>query len=322
MTVWAVRDLECRWPAGDWSSLVIQSGHSMKATIPPANPSVHIHESRCSRDAGWRCTTACVTLADAVCLLPLAPLQVDEQRQQPVPPTLPEEGLRPATSPSLWDAPCESLVSAPTSTAAAPGTRRRPPFSWCWPALRSVAGCSATGPTWGGYLSLGLSGGEAYLRCLSPGGTTARPRHTPAVSVRHASQCRRWQVPTGPRRRHDRRPVRLSRHTARPSWFNRASGQQLGSRVWPEGDGTSLLTPASLGTSLPPRLTPPSAEPSDRIQAARDGKGAATNSAASLLTSSVTSRRPSGLSRGRSCSSHVSCWPGSIKSPLHLVSPR
>ena len=86
---------------------MIQSGHSMKATIPSsrtppsADPPVHIHESRCSRDAGWRCTTACVTLADAVCLLPLAPLQVDEQRQQPVPHTLPEEGLRPATSPSL-----------------------------------------------------------------------------------------------------------------------------------------------------------------------------------------------------------------------------
>ena len=28
-------------------------------------------------------------------------LQVDEQRQQPVPHTLPEEGVRPATSPSL-----------------------------------------------------------------------------------------------------------------------------------------------------------------------------------------------------------------------------
>ena len=254
MTVWAVRDLECRWPAGDWSSLVIQSGHSMKATIPSsrsppsADPSVHIHESRCSRDAGWRCTTACVTLADAVCLLPLAPLQVDEQRQQSIPHTLPEEGLRPATSPSLWDAPCESLVSAPTSTAAAPGTRRLPPFSWCWPALRSVAGCSATGPTWGGYLSLGLGGGEASLRCLSPGGTTARPRHTPAVSVRHASQCRRWQVPTGPRRRHDRHPARLSGHTARPSWSNRASGQQLGSRAWPEGDGD--LTPAEVDSAL------------------------------------------------------------------------
>ena len=36
-------------------------------------------------------------------------------------------------------------------------------------------------------------------------------------------------------------------------------------------------------TSPPPRVTPPSAEPSDRIQTTRDGKGTATNSAASFL---------------------------------------
>ena len=102
-------------------------------------------------------------------------------------------------------------------------------------------------------------------------------------------------------------------------------GTQLGYRGLTElaGSNSDLeLGRKAMVTSLPPRLTPPSAEPSDRIQAARDGKGAATNSAASLLTSSVTSRRPPGLPRGRSCSSHVSCWPGLIKSPLHLVSPR
>ena len=87
-------------------------------------------------------------------------------------------------------------------------------------------------------------------------------------------------------------------------------GTQLGHRGLTElaGSNSDLeLGRKAMVTSLPPRLTPPSAEPSDRIQAARDGKGAATNSAASLLTSSVTSRRPPGLPRGRSCSSHVSC---------------
>ena len=87
-------------------------------------------------------------------------------------------------------------------------------------------------------------------------------------------------------------------------------GTQLGHRGLTElADSNSDLELGRMAmvTSLPPRLTPPSAEPSDRIQAARDGKGAATNSAASFLTTSVTSRRTPGLPRGRSCSSHVSC---------------
>ena len=62
-------------------------------------------------------------------------------------------------------------------------------------------------------------------------------------------------------------------------------GTQLGHRGLTElaGSNSDLeLGRKAMVTSLPPRLTPPSAEPSDRIQAARDGKGAATNSAASL----------------------------------------
>ena len=53
-------------------------------------------------------------------------------------------------------------------------------------------------------------------------------------------------------------------------------GTQLGHRGLTELAGSSSdleLGRKAMVTSLPPRLTPPSAEPSDRIQAARDGKG-------------------------------------------------
>ena len=65
--------LEQRRPAGDRSSSVAPSGHSMRAPAPPlltppsVDPSVQIHVARCGKDARWCCAACLVLSIDASC---------------------------------------------------------------------------------------------------------------------------------------------------------------------------------------------------------------------------------------------------------------